>query len=104
MLRDDIVMKNGILRRRFLRELTHLKKMADYASCDPTNLNNFLYTLGPEFCVYTYEMLKNGIDRDTLFSINEEQLLVWVSHHYFSFTNQPLEGLNSQYNVHMYVF
>ena len=76
MLRDDIVMKNAILRRRFMRELTHLKKMADYASCDPTNLNNFLYTLGPEFCVYTYEMLKNGIDRDTLFSINEEQLLV----------------------------
>ena len=76
MLRDDIVMKNGILRRRFLRELTHLKRMTDYASSDPTNLNKFLYSLGPEFSVYTYEMLKGGIDQDTLFSINEEQLLI----------------------------
>jgi len=76
MLRDDIVMKNGILRRRFLRELTHLKRMTDYASSDPTNLNKFLYSLGPEFSVYTYEMLKSGIDQDTLFSINEEQLLI----------------------------
>ena len=75
MLRDDIDMKNGILRRRFMRELNNLKRMADYASCDPTSLNGFLATLGQEFSVYTYEMLKAGIDRDTLIRINEEQLL-----------------------------
>jgi len=68
-------MKNGILRRRFMRELNNLKRMADYASCDPTSLNGFLSTLGHEFSVYTYEMLKAGIDRDTLIRINEEQLL-----------------------------
>ena len=93
-------MKNGILRRRFMRELNNLKRMADYASCDPTSLNGFLSTLGHEFSVYTYEMLKAGIDRykgftifkrflfvffviicfflknrDTLMRINEEQLL-----------------------------
>ena len=56
-------MKNGILRRRFMRELNNLKRMADYASCDPTSLNGFLSTLGHEFSVYTYEMLKAGIDR-----------------------------------------
>ena len=75
MLRDDIEMKNGILRRRFMRELTNLKRMADYASCDPTCLNGFLTTLGQEFSVYTYEMLKAGIDKETLLRINEEQLL-----------------------------
>ena len=75
MLRDDITMKNGILRRRFLRELTNLKRMADYSSCDKTNLNGFLVSLGSEFSVYTYDLLKAGIDRDTLLSINEEQLL-----------------------------
>ena len=42
MLREDIEMRNGILRRRFMRELTNLKRMADYSSCDPTNLNGFL--------------------------------------------------------------
>ena len=63
MLKDDIGMNNGILRRRFMRELNNLKRMADYASCDPTSLNGFLSTLGHEFSVYTYEMLKAGIDR-----------------------------------------
>jgi hypothetical protein len=75
MLRDDIGMKNGILRRRFHRELTNLKRMADYSSCDKKNLNGFLTSMGQEFSVYTYDMLKAGIDRDTLMSINEEQLL-----------------------------
>ena len=42
MLREDIEMRNGILRRRFMRELHNLKRMADYSSCDPTNLNGFL--------------------------------------------------------------
>ncbi len=75
MLREDISMRNGILRRRFLRELTNLKKMADYSSVDPTSLNGFLQSLGHEYSVYTYDMLNAGIDRDTLMGINEEQLL-----------------------------
>ena len=75
MLREDIGMRNGILRRRFMRELTSLKKRADYSSCDATNLNGFLSNLGNEYSVYTYDMLNAGIDRDTLMSINEEQLL-----------------------------
>ena len=36
MLREDIAMKNGILRRRFLRELTLLRKRTDYSSVDAT--------------------------------------------------------------------
>ena len=76
MLREDIQMKNGILRRRFLRELTNLKKRTDYTSVDNTGLNDFLQTLGQEYSVYTYDMLNKGIDRDTLLSINDEQLLM----------------------------
>ena len=60
MLREDIEMRNGILRRRFLRELQNLKKMADYANVDPTNLNEFLQSLGNEYSVYTYDMLMAG--------------------------------------------
>lgn len=75
MLREDIQMRNGILRRRFLRELTNLKRVADYSSCDPSNLNEFLQSLGGEYSVYTYDMIIAGIDRETLLNINDEQLL-----------------------------
>lgn len=75
MLRDDIGIENGILRRRFLREIMNLKRMADYSSCDISNLCSFLMNLGPEFVVYAYDLIKAGIDRETLMSINEEQLL-----------------------------
>ena len=39
-------------------------------------LNEFLQSLGQEYSIYTYEMLNKGIDRDTLLSINDEQLLL----------------------------
>ena len=75
MLRDDINMRNGILRRRFLRELSNLKRMADYSSCDKSNVSGFLANLGQEFTVYSYDLLKAGIDRETLFNINDHDLL-----------------------------
>ena len=31
-LKEDICMSNGILRKRFMRELTQLKKKADYST------------------------------------------------------------------------
>lgn len=74
MLRDDIGITNGILRRRFLRELNRLKQMADYTSCDTTNLNQLLQSFGPEFCQYTYQMLHCGVQKDTLRYLTEEQL------------------------------
>ena len=76
MLREDILMKNGILRRRFLRELSDLRKKGDYSNVDSTGLNEFLQQIGQEYSMYTYDMLKAGIDRDTLLNINDEQLLV----------------------------
>lgn len=76
MLKDDIGIKNGILRKRFLRELNQLKRMADYTSCDSTNLNQILHSLGPEFCQYTYGMLHSGVQRDTLKYLTEEQLAI----------------------------
>ena len=75
MLREDIQMRNGILRRRFLRELSNLKRVADYSCVDATGLNEFLQTMGPEYCVYAYDLINAGIDRDTLMNINDEQML-----------------------------
>ena len=76
MLREDIQMKNSILRRRFLRELSDLRKNADYSKVDPTGLKDFLCQVGPEYPVYTYNMLKAGVNMETLLLINDEQLLV----------------------------
>lgn len=45
-LRNDIRIQNGILIKRFMRELNNLKKLTDYSSCDPTNVNGFLQSLG----------------------------------------------------------
>ena len=74
MLREDIGIKNGILRKRFLRELEKLKRISDYSSCDATNLNNLLNTLGPEFSKYTYSMIQSGVDHNSLRLVDEEVL------------------------------
>ncbi|XP_076364418.1 NAD(+) hydrolase SARM1-like isoform X2 [Tachypleus tridentatus] len=74
MLKEDIGIKNGILRKRFLRELSLLKRMADYSSCDSTNLNRLLQDLGLDLSQYTYPMLQCGVDKDTLLLLSEEQM------------------------------
>ncbi|XP_025075858.1 sterile alpha and TIR motif-containing protein 1 isoform X2 [Pogonomyrmex barbatus] len=74
-LREDIGLTNGIMRRRFARELQNLKKMADYSSRDTGNLNNFLQSIGQEFSIYTYSMLNAGVDKDSIRNLSEDQLL-----------------------------
>lgn len=75
MLQDDIGIKNGILRRRFMRELATLKKIADYSSCDSSNMCSVLSSLGPDYTKYTYSMLQSGVDRSTMAALNEDTLL-----------------------------
>lgn len=74
MLRDDIGITNGILRKRFMRELAHLKIITDYSSCDSSNLAEILEDLGEIYLQYTYSMVNAGIDLDTLINVTEEQL------------------------------
>ncbi|XP_070153046.1 NAD(+) hydrolase sarm1-like isoform X1 [Polyergus mexicanus] len=74
-LREDIGLTNGIMRRRFARELQNLKKMADYSSRDTGNLNSFLQSIGQEFSIYTYSMLNAGVDKDSIRNLSEDQLL-----------------------------
>ncbi|XP_050531606.1 NAD(+) hydrolase sarm1 isoform X2 [Daktulosphaira vitifoliae] len=73
-LRDDIGIHNGIRRRRFMREIQNLKRLADYSSRDSTNLNSFLQTIGPEFSIYTYSMLNAGVDKESIRFLSEDQL------------------------------
>ncbi|XP_054166816.1 NAD(+) hydrolase sarm1-like [Oppia nitens] len=74
MLRDDIGIKNGILRKRFLRELEKLQRISDYSSCDSTNLNSVLNSLGQEFSRYTYSLIQSGVDHNTLRFLDEDIL------------------------------
>lgn len=51
---------------RFMRELEKLKRLADYSSMDSTGLKSVLHSVGPELTVYTYPMLKAGVDSDSI--------------------------------------
>ncbi|XP_064548195.1 NAD(+) hydrolase sarm1 isoform X1 [Drosophila montana] len=74
-LRDDIGIANGILLKRFERELQNLKRMADYSSKDTARMHQFLAEIGTDYCTYTYAMLNAGIDKCTLPHVNEDMLM-----------------------------
>ena len=63
-IKDDIGLFNGILRKRFIRELKELKKSADYTSCDGGLMANFLNRISSEFKVYTYNIILNELSLD----------------------------------------
>ncbi|XP_055688003.1 NAD(+) hydrolase sarm1 isoform X2 [Lutzomyia longipalpis] len=74
-LREDIGIVNGIQRKRFMREMQNLKKMADYSSRDSSSLNQFLQNIGMEYSIYTYSMLNAGVDKESLRHLNDDQLI-----------------------------
>lgn len=74
-LRDDIGISNGILLKRFERELQCLKRMADYSSKDTAKMHQFLLEIGADYCTYTYAMLNAGIDKCSLPHVNEDMLM-----------------------------
>lgn len=63
-IRDDIGLMNGILRKRFMRDLKELKKTADYTSCDGGLMANFLNRISSEFKVYTYNLILKELSLD----------------------------------------
>ncbi|XP_051014015.1 NAD(+) hydrolase SARM1 [Acomys russatus] len=74
-LRTDLGMKSSITRKRFFRELTELKTFASYATCDRSNLADWLGSLDPRFRQYTYGLVSCGLDRSLLHRVSEQQLL-----------------------------
>lgn len=76
MLRLDIGIENGIIRKKFLRELSKLKQIADYSSVDKSNLSSLLKTnVGNEFVQYIYLMLQLGVTRDNIHWLDIEKLI-----------------------------
>ncbi|XP_058139789.1 NAD(+) hydrolase SARM1 [Dasypus novemcinctus] len=74
-LQTDLGMKSRITRKRFFRELTELKTFANYATCDRSNLADWLGSLDPRFRQYTYGLVSCGLDRSLLHRVSEQQLL-----------------------------
>ncbi|MBN3286998.1 SARM1 protein, partial [Polyodon spathula] len=73
-LRIDLGMTAGLTRKRFLRELRELKTYANYSTCDPSNLADWLGGVDPRFRQYTYNLLQGGLERSSLPRVTEQQL------------------------------
>ena len=74
MLAEDLKMHSRLQRHRFLRVLQQLKRISDYASCDPFNIHSFLLQIAPEYAQYTYNHLKAGIDPSVFPFITDDHL------------------------------
>ncbi|XP_043910327.1 NAD(+) hydrolase SARM1 [Protopterus annectens] len=73
-LKEELQMKSSLTRKRFLRELTELKAYASYATCDPSNLADWLGSIDPRFRQYTYPLVNCGISRSNLPNVTEQHL------------------------------
>jgi len=69
-IRDDIGIKNGILRKRFLRELRNLKKNADYSCSESGTTSNFLAKISPDFRCYTYNLISHDLSYDYMLRLD----------------------------------
>ena len=69
-LKEDICMSNGILRKRFIRELTQLKKKADYSTKDKhsivSTLLSYKHNISGSFDLmeYAYALIKMDLSPD----------------------------------------
>jgi len=74
-LKEDVRMGNGIHRKRFLRELKHLKRMADYTDVDENDIAGFLdRKLGGDYRAFAYNLIKHDLSPDYMRHLNEVDL------------------------------
>ena len=57
-LKNDLKMTNGILRKRFIRELNSLKQNADYSAMDRHGIAGMIRSTKPELMVYAYTLIE----------------------------------------------
>uniref|UniRef100_A0A3B4B8W9 NAD(+) hydrolase SARM1 n=1 Tax=Periophthalmus magnuspinnatus TaxID=409849 RepID=A0A3B4B8W9_9GOBI len=72
-LSHDLGMTAG-LTRKFLRDLHVLKMYANYSTCDPNNMADWLAVVDPRFRQYTYGIVQSGVDRACVQSLTDQQL------------------------------
>ncbi|KAJ3590098.1 hypothetical protein NHX12_008052 [Muraenolepis orangiensis] len=71
---SDLGMTAGLTRKRFLRDLRVLKTYANYSTCDPDNMADWLAEVDPRFRQYTYGLVQSGVDRNNVQSLTDQQL------------------------------
>merc|ERR1711913_257755 len=71
---EDLEMTNGIVRRRFLRELRNLKRMSDYTCVDAEEIAEFLSGIQPDFREYTYNLYKADMTVESMVKLCYEDL------------------------------
>jgi len=71
-LKNDLGIENGILRKRFSRELTNLKKSADYACVDRMGVVNFLSSIDQKS--YAYGMILQDMSPEFMRRLNSTDL------------------------------
>uniref|UniRef100_A0A8C7G6R2 NAD(+) hydrolase SARM1 n=1 Tax=Oncorhynchus kisutch TaxID=8019 RepID=A0A8C7G6R2_ONCKI len=73
-LSTDLGMTAGLTRKRFLRDLRVLKTYANYSTCDPNNMADWLGEVDPRFRQYTYGLVQSGVDRKNVLHLTDQQL------------------------------
>ncbi|CAB1348904.1 unnamed protein product [Coregonus sp. 'balchen'] len=73
-LSTDLGMTAGLTRKRFLRDLRVLKTYANYSTCDPNNMADWLGEVNPHFRQYTYGLVQSGVDRKNVLHLTDQQL------------------------------
>ncbi|XP_058489519.1 NAD(+) hydrolase SARM1 [Solea solea] len=71
---SDLRMTTGLTRKRFLRDLRVLKTYANYSTCDPNNMADWLVKVDPHFRQYTYGLVQSGVDRSNIQNLTDQQL------------------------------
>merc|ERR1712241_784665 len=74
-MKEDLDMSNGIVRRRFLRELRNLKKISDYSCVDAEDIAEFLASIQPDFREYTYNLHKKDMTVEYMVKLSKEDLI-----------------------------
>ena len=71
-MKEDLGIDNGILRKRFIRELNTLKKCADYSCVDRHGIAPFLASLDQKS--YAYGMINKDMNPDLMKRLNPNDL------------------------------
>ena len=73
-IKEDLGMTNGILRKRFLRDLRNLRKISDYSCCNGAEVADFLSSIGADFREYTYNLVNKDMSVDYMKKLEMEDL------------------------------
>jgi len=74
-MKEDLEMSNGIIRRRFIRELRNLKKTSDYTCINAEEIAEFLASIQHDFREYTYNLHKKDMTVEYMMKLSKEDLI-----------------------------